>query len=142
MQKLILAFALSLIFNAGYAQDKAIKKVEEAVTNLHQAMIDGDKARLEALVSDKLSYGHSGNLVENKQEYIDRIVTGKSDWVTIDISDQKIVISGKTAIVRHVLNAKTNDSGKPAEVHLRVMHVWQKTKGGWKLLGRQAVKIT
>ncbi len=28
--------------------------------NLRKAMIDGNKEELEAIVSDKLSYGHSG----------------------------------------------------------------------------------
>ncbi|MEQ1678647.1 MAG: hypothetical protein ABL876_18265 [Chitinophagaceae bacterium] len=44
-------------------------------------------------------------------------------------------------MVRHILNAKTNDGGKPGEVHLRVLLVWQKTGGKWVLLARQAVKM-
>ena len=142
MQKFLLTLSLLIITIAGTAQAKAEKKIAEAVSALHQAMINKDKTALEGLVADKLSYGHSGNLVENKAEFIDKIVTGKSDWITMTISDQIISISGKTAIVRHVLTGKTNDSGKTGDVHLRVMHVWQKTKSGWKLLGRQAVKIT
>jgi ketosteroid isomerase-like protein len=62
--------------------------------------------------------------------------------VTIDLSEQTISISEKVAIVRHTLNAKTNDGGKPAEVHLKVLVIWQKGKSGWKLLARQAIKIT
>ncbi|MEK7226911.1 MAG: nuclear transport factor 2 family protein, partial [Bacteroidota bacterium] len=34
----------------------------------------------------------------------------------------------------------TNDGGKPGEVHLLVMLVWQKQGGKWILLARQAVK--
>jgi len=52
-------------------------------------------------------------------------------------------VHGKTAIVRHRLDADTNDAGKgTAQVHLKVMTVWVIEKGGWKLLGRQAVKTS
>jgi len=61
--------------------------------------------------------------------------------VTIDLSEQTISISDKVAIVRHTLNAKTNDGGKPGEVHLKVLLIWQKEKSGWKLLARQAIKV-
>lgn len=42
--------------------------------------------------------------------------------------------------MRHILTAKTNDSGKPGDVHLRILLIFQKEGGSWKLLARQAVK--
>ena len=62
------------------------------------------------------------------------------DFVTIDITDQTIDIVGKTAIVRHQFNATTNDGGKPGIVKLKVLLIFQKENGVWKLLARQAVK--
>ena len=79
--------------------------------------------------------------VEGKAEFISKIVSGKSDFVSIGLNNQTIAVSGSTAIVRHRLDAKTNDNGKPGEVHLQVLLVWQKLHGHWKLLARQAVKI-
>ena len=70
------------------------------------------------------------------------LLTMASDFVSIDLTEQTISISDDVAVVRHVLNAKTNDGGKPAEVHLKVLLIWQKGKSGWKLLARQAIKIT
>ena len=72
---------------------------------------------------------------------MDKLTNGSSDFVTIDLSEQTISISDKVAVVRHTLNAKTNDGGKPGEVHLKVLLIWQKGKAGWKLLARQAIKI-
>ncbi len=60
--------------------------------------------------------------------------------MTLEFADQTISIDRDVAIVRHKLNATTNDSGKPGEVHLAVLLVWQKQQGAWKLLARQAVK--
>lgn len=123
------------------AQTKDEKAVAAAVERLRVAMVDAVQNDLEELVSDKLSYGHSGGHIDDKKEFVEKIVSGKSDFVTIDLTEQTIAISGKVAIVRHILTAKTNDGGKPADVHLRVLLVWQKQGRDWKLLARQAVKF-
>src|SRR5262245_26544815 len=123
-RKLLMASILLLAISIGaMAQSKDEKAVAEAVEKLKQAMISGDKTALENAVSDQLSYGHSGGHVEGKAEFVEKIVSGKSDFVTIDLLDQTINIVNGTAIVRHKLNATTNDNGKPAEVHLLVLLV-------------------
>jgi hypothetical protein len=132
--------AICLITSTLRAQSSKETAVAQAVENLRKAMIDGNKNNLEKIVSDKLSYGHSGGHIDDKKEFIEKLTTGKSDFVTIELKDQTISISGKMAIVRHALNATTNDNNKPGEVHLLVLLVWQKEHGKWKLLARQAVK--
>ncbi len=124
-----------------FAQNKDEVKLTAAVENLRKAMIDANRTTLETLTADKLSYGHSSGRIEDKKEFIDKIANGSSDFVTIDLSEQIVTVSGKTAIVRHILKAKTNDGGKPGEVNLRILLVWQKQNGKWKLLARQAVKM-
>lgn len=118
------------------------KEVADKVSQLVKAMIDADEATLKSLSSDKLVYGHSLGAVEDKATFVQNIVNGNSDFVTIDITDQTITISGNVAIVRHKLYAKTNDKGKPGEVRLVIMQVWQRTKkdNDWKMLARQAVR--
>lgn len=122
------------------AQTKIESAVTKRVEELKKAMVDADSANLAVLTSDQLSYGHSGGTVENKKEFIEKIISWKSDFVSIELSNQTIFVSGKTAIVRHKLDAVTNNDGKPGEVHLLVLLVWQKQNGVWKLLARQAVK--
>jgi len=123
----------------GQSKDEAA--VAAAVEKLRQAMVDGNKEALESITSDKLSYGHSSGLVENKTEFVDKLVSGKSDFITIELKDQAISVSGSTAIVRHKLNATTSDNGKPGEAHLSVLLIFQNDHKQWKLLARQAVKI-
>ncbi len=91
-------------------------------------MIDGDKEKLEKIISNKLSYGHSNGLTDDKREFIEKIVSGRSDFTTIDISEQTITISGKVAVVRHMLKAETNDNGKRGDVQLKVLLIWQKKR--------------
>jgi hypothetical protein len=141
LKKIVLGFLVCISFHTvTMAQTKDEKDVATALEKLRVAMIDGDSARLTALVSPQLSYGHSGGHVEGQAEFVSKIVTGKSDFVTIDITDQTINIVKDVAVVRHTLHATTNDNGKPSVVDLSILLVWQKDKKDWKLLARQAVK--
>jgi ketosteroid isomerase-like protein len=142
-KKLIMvAFTILLFSSMSLAQTKDEKEVADAVEQLKMAMLNADKAALENLAAEKLSYGHSGGAIDDKKSFVDKLVSGASDFVTIDLSEQTISVSNKTAIVRHILKAKTNDGGKPGEANIRVLLVWEKQKGGWKLLARQAVRIS
>jgi ketosteroid isomerase-like protein len=141
MKYLYLIGVFSLISFSTIAQSKDEKRVAEAVEKLRKAMVDADRAGLENAVSDSLSYGHSTGRVENKTEFVENLATGKSDFVSIDLSEQTISISKGVAVVRHILNAVTNDGGKPGTAHIKILLVWVKEKGQWKLLARQAVKL-
>jgi len=126
--------------NTCIAQSGKLKSVQVAVDQLKRAMISGDRIQLTMITSDDLSYGHSGGYVEAKFEFIEKLSSGKSDFVSMDITEQTINIKGKTAIVRHNLDAVTNDNGKPGIVKLKVLLVFLKEQGNWKLFARQAVK--
>ena len=122
------------------AKDKAVKQVTQAVEALRMAMISGNRADLEHIAAESLSYGHSGGKVETKAEFVESITSGKSDFVNIELTNQTISVTGKTAVIRHDLTAETNDGGKPGTVNLHILLVMKKQKGEWKLLARQAVK--
>lgn len=123
------------------AQQKREDAVAKRVEQLRIAMVDGSEKSLAALSSDDLSYGHSAGVVEDKKAFIRRIISGESDFTEIQLSEQTIRISGNTAVVRHRLDAKTNDNGKPGQVSLLVLQVWQEQGRDWLLLARQAVRI-
>ena len=114
--------------------------VVAAAEKLRVAMIDPTSSALASLVADDLSYGHSGGKVDTKDSFIGDLVNGKSDFVTITITDQIVKVVGNTAIVRHTLTADTNDSGKPGKVQIKILGVWQQQGNQWKLLARQAVR--
>jgi ketosteroid isomerase-like protein len=142
MTKLILPiFAIMLSTTLLPAQTADEKAVAAAVEKLRTAMVASDQAALENLAADDISYGHSNGLVENKAQFVDQFVTGKSDFVIITLSDQTVKIVGDAAIVRHRLVADTNNNKVPGKVDIIILMVWQKQKGEWKLLARQAAKI-
>ena len=143
IKKIIAAafFFLFLTSSNSFAQSKDEAAVATAIESLRKAMLDADKANLEKFTAPELSYGHSSGKVETKAEFVDALVSAKSDFVAIDLSNQTITVAGNAAIVRHVLTGSTNDNGVAGNVKLSILTVWQKQKGEWKLLARQAVRL-
>jgi hypothetical protein len=141
MKKIICMLLLGTGFLNTNAQSPKLKTPESAFDFLVKALESGNRADLERITSDSLSYGHSSGKIENKTEFVEAFGSGKSDFITIDVSNKKIKVSGKNAIITHRLDAKTFDNGKAGEAHINIMLVLRKEKGGWKLLARQAVKI-
>jgi ketosteroid isomerase-like protein len=141
MKKYILLFLFLSANVMVKAQTTEEKNVLTAVENLRLALISGEKVALENIAADDLSYGHSSGKLQDKAAFVEAIVSGASDFVTIEFKNQTVKVTGKTALVRHELHAKTNDGGKPGEVHLGILLVWQKQGKEWKLLGRQAYKL-
>jgi ketosteroid isomerase-like protein len=125
-----------------FAQSKNEKQVANAIQQLRKAMVDPDSVSLDKLTMASLSYGHSSGKIETKQEFISSLTSSRSDFVTIDLSEQVIHISGKTATTRNTFIASTNDGGRPGTVKLHILMVWQKKGGSWKLLARQAARLT
>lgn len=148
-KKLVCAAAATMVLvtlgGCAASPSGAGASAEQAVTTaaerLRIAMIDPTPAALNQLVAEDLSYGHSGGRVDTKASFIGDLVAGKSDFVTIVITDQTVKVVGDAAIVRHTLTADTNDSGKPGKVQIKILGVWQKQGGDWKLLARQAVRV-
>jgi hypothetical protein len=124
-----------------FAQSKDEIEVAAAVEALRQALISGSENELKAIAAEELSYGHSNGKVENKKEFMESLVSGGSDFRTIQLSDQTVSIVADIAIVRHKLIAETMDEGKPGNPNLSVLLIWQKQKGKWKLLARQATRL-
>jgi ketosteroid isomerase-like protein len=123
-----------------FAQSDA-SAVADAVINLTKAMLSADKGKLEQYVADQLSYGHSSGVVQDKATFIDAIVSKKTVYKSIELSNQTVAIAGDAAIVRHAwVSESGNGDGKWNESKLGVLQVWQKQGSSWKLLARQAFK--
>jgi len=124
-----------------FTQDETLK-LKGLLEELRTAMQDPDEKKLYELISAQLTYGHSNGVLDTKESFISNMVSGKSNFDDLEFSDITVVLNSHTAILRHLLKAKSLDQGKePAVVNLRVMLVWTREGGKWKLIARQAVKV-
>lgn len=131
------AMMLTSVTNA-LAQTPETAAVEQACETLRKLMITPDRSTLERIFADQLSYGHSDGRVQTKAEFTDALVNGKSVFKSISISGQTISLVGDIAIVRHRFEADAISNGVPAQPRIRILQVWQKQGGAWRLLVRQA----
>lgn len=141
IKKIILALSFLMLISISAQRKDDTRMVTETAEKLRLAMISGEKSALESLILPELTYGHSGGHIDDAKEFVEKLVTKKSDFLTIEITNQRVQIIGNTAIVRHHFYATTADLGKaPGDVTLDILLVWAKVKNDWKLLARQAVK--
>ena len=146
MKRLLLSSILVAVFlsQAVYAGDKndVESKINAKVSALSDAMVDADAEALMKLTSPNLVYGHSSGRVEDQKTFVENILNGNSNFLTIELEDQTIKVTEDVAVVRHVLAANVHDKGKePADIRIGIMLVWHKEKGDWLLLARQAYKL-
>lgn len=142
MKKLtILAFSYLVLISTISAQSADEKDVAAAVESLRTAMIDANKTTLENLTAEELTYGHSSGTMEDKAAFIEVIASGKNDYKSLELSAQTIILAGSTAIVRHKFVGEIVTNGNINAANLGVLQIWQKQKGKWKLIARQAYKL-
>lgn len=140
---IMLTIVMTAVFSDTSAQEKnTSQSVEKATKALIDAMLKPNVQTLNKLASDKLSYGHSSGTIETKEQFVRTLISGASVFEEIQTTEQTVDVQDNTAIVRHILSAKTNDPGKgPATIRLGIMLTWVKSNDGWQLLGRQAFKL-
>lgn len=142
MKSIFFAFLLSLICVTGFSQTDE-SKVLQKVKDLNDAIfVRKDGNAIQALVSDKLSYGHSDAKIEDKATMVQNAVGNKITYKNVETLSPTVVVENNTAIARHILQGvQTDSTGKAGPLSLQVLQVWVKEKKEWKLFGRQAVKI-
>lgn len=142
MKRLSIIIAALLFSTILLSAQNMEQTIAVRVEELTHALTNPTKAKLDQLVSEKLSYGHSSGLVENKTAFVAALLDGTTDFVSIKLSDQTIELVENIAIVRHRLFAETNNKGAGAvTANISVLLIWQNVNGKWLLLARQATKI-
>lgn len=140
LKGLFIFFAL-FVFSACGQNPETSVDIKETVNTIYKAMVDKDEATLKNLTADKLTYGHSSGTLEDKAQFIDAVINGSFDYISITPEEQKITLSGDVALVRHIFVTNALNDGKPTDVRIGNLMTFQKQNGKWKLLGRQAYKL-
>ena len=143
MKKIIqISILLVIVSITAFSQSKQEKELTDAIEIFKKGVVDADKNLLGSITAEELVYGHSSGKVQNKAEFVAEIVSGQPlDYTSVEITEQTITFSGDVAVVRHIYSAETMSNGTPGKLKIGNMMIWQKQKGKWKLLARQAYKL-
>lgn len=116
--------------------------VLQTLKKFDDAVIARDEATLNAITATNLSYGHSSGKIQDKTEFVDDVVNGSFQFVSITNDNQSVNISENVAIVRHILSADATNAGQPAKVHIGIIMVFQLDENDkMVLLARQAYRL-
>ena len=116
--------------------------VLQTLKRFDDAVIARDEAALNAITATNLSYGHSSGKIQDKAEFVDDVVNGSFQFISITNDNQSVNISENVAIVRHILSADATNAGQPAKVHIGIIMVFQLDENDkMVLLARQAYRL-
>ena len=136
-----LALSAPTLSRSAHAQSADEAAVKKAVEELRTVWIKQDKAKIESLTAEQLSYSHSDARLQNKAEFIDGVMTRKGTLKSLEWPDMTVQVVGNNAVVRHLWVSESELDGKVTNTKIGVMQVWQKQDGGWKLLARASWRL-
>jgi ketosteroid isomerase-like protein len=134
-------FCCALLLSAAENGSKTEKEVLAAMDAWKQATMKKDRAALEKLLHEDLTYSHSNAHNESKADVIKSVTTGKATVEAIDFSDTTVRVYGNTALVKGKVDIRNNTDGKSTVANLNILHVWLKSSKGWQLVARQATRL-
>ena len=144
MRRLVLlAMMLALAPVVSAQMGKVEQQVLQAEKDRFAAMVKGDRAALEKLLADDLTYTHSTALLEDKEQFIKSVTSGNIDYVSIVPSeaDWKIRVNGNTAVVNGLAAVNVIDTGKDRKIRIRFTTVQANRGGAWQLLAWQSTVV-
>ncbi len=83
---LLIVFAFYVLAACGQTSE-ANSAVEEKVDALYKAMVEKDEATLKGVTAENLSYGHSSGNLEDKTQFIEAVMNGPFDYLSITPED-------------------------------------------------------
>lgn len=105
------------------------------------AIVDAEPGALSSLLSQDLTYTHSTGQVENKEQFLAGISSGKLDYQAIQPSEVQIRIYGNTAVMTGRAEVKVNAEGKDLALALRFTSVWVQGESGWRMAAWQSTRL-
>lgn len=132
---------LTLLFTGACAAFAAETDIEKAEKAWSTAVTGRDFAALDKIYANDLLYAHSTGNVENKQQYMDRLKSGKQRYEKINFEKLQVFPHGDTAVVHGILRMAGVSNGEPFNHHIMLMHVWVKKGAEWKLVAHQTTRI-
>jgi microsomal dipeptidase-like Zn-dependent dipeptidase len=124
----------------GNASAAVQKSLLAAVEQWKQAVITKNRAGLERIFHDELTYGHTTGEVLDKHQSIERVLSSKGTYTSIDLSNVTIRVYGKVALITANTAFHITTDGKPAVASLSGIDVWIQSEKGWQLLARQLTR--
>lgn len=137
MKSILLAL---LVATPLFAADEA--RLRAADDERVSAIIAGDRARLDAILSDELHYAHSSGSVDDKAKLIEAVASKSTKYVSIDYSERKFTFPAPgVALMTGRSQVKIERGEAKIDLKLSFLGVWREEKGQWRFVAWQSCKL-
>jgi ketosteroid isomerase-like protein len=122
------------------AEDPAAAVLRADQTRL-AAMMAGDAAALNRLMSDALVFVHSDGRTESKADYVKNMLAGDTAYTNARTSDvQTLRPSADVVVIIGVQDMRKKLGETWSDVHLRFMAIWRNEGGTWRMFAWQSMR--
>ena len=118
-----------------------VKKIEELENKRYDAMLNADIHVLDDLLHEHLIYSHSTGGLDTKEIYLNALRDRVSIYKTVKRDDQTVRIKGDIGLVFNHVQIHAEHKGSDLRLDNRLLAVWSRDKGIWRLLAIQSGAI-
>jgi ketosteroid isomerase-like protein len=106
------------------------------------AMLGGDAAAMDPLLSDRLTFVHANGGADDKPALLAKMRGGAIVYHSIAWADQKVDARGAVAAMSGVMTLEVTVGGVDKTLHNRAILLWERDAAGeWKLFHFQSTPI-
>ncbi len=120
---------------------QAEQEIRQQEARRFEAIVRGDVAALDQILSDDLTYTHATGVFETKAEFIDKMKSGQLKYESFAPEDIRVRVYGTTGVVTGVARVKVQVKGEPLSFQLRFTDVYVKKGNRWQMVAWQATRL-
>lgn len=120
---------------------QAEQEIRQQEARRFEAIVRGDVAALDQMLSDDLTYTHATGVFETKAEFIGKMKSGQLKYDSFATEDIKVRVYGTTGVVTGVARVKVQVKGEHLSFQLRFTDVYVKKADRWQMVAWQATRL-
>ena len=114
----------------------------EAEDERFAAMVKGDPEAMRRWFMDDLVYVHSTGVIEDREQLIASIASGRMRYVAMEPVERRVIHSGaESAAVQGLARVQVMAGPTPLEFRARYLAVYGQDSGTWRLRAWQSLRL-
>ena len=120
---------------------QAEQEIRQRETRRFEAVVRGDVAALDDILSDDLTYTHATGVHETKAEFIAKLKSGQLKYESLTPEDLRVRVYGATGVVTGVARVRVQVKGELLSFQLRFTDVYVKKGDRWQMVAWHATRL-
>ena len=106
------------------------------------AMLANDNAALDDVLDPRLHFAHATGAVDDKDAFLAKMAAGRIQYVALDWSEERVLeLAPDAAMLTGRMNTDVKVEGVVKELRNRVITVWSRTGGAWRMVAFQSTPL-